>query len=110
MGKIWATLGLALLAGCGKGSAGNYGRQEVTVTIANTGTGSAYGKAEGWNGEDEHKFNLSPGASTSFVTFVDYRLKVHIWRSMDNLVLIDDFWDTDDLRKMEDLLVVTVSP
>ena len=110
MGKIGAILGIVLLAGCdGNPGTGALSRQ-VTVDVINNWTGSAYGKAEDWNGGDEEKFSLGPGQTTTFKIHTNYRLKIHIWRTSDNLVLVDDFFDLSDLDDVKDRLSFTVTP
>jgi hypothetical protein len=110
MGRLSAALTLAMLAGCGGEGNGGLLFRTVTVTVVNQGAEDAYGRAEGWEGEDRHDFSLSPGASTSFKVDVSYRLKVHVWRSSDSLVLFDDFWEMDDLDKLDDKVTVVVTP
>jgi hypothetical protein len=109
MGKFGAVLGLALLAGCGN-SGNNAFARRVTVDVINNGTDVAYGRAENWNGGDGHDFYLAPGGTTTFHLYVAYRLKVHIARGSDDLVLVDDFFDWGDLSEMDDRLSFTVTP
>ena len=110
MARIWAFLGLALLTGCDDRRGNSTFATRATVDVINSGTATAYGRAENWNGGDEETFSLLPGQTTTFKLNIDYRLKVHIWRLSDNLVLIDDWWDLDDLDKLDDRVLLTVVP
>jgi hypothetical protein len=109
MGKKWTVLGLAMLAGCGGEMTRQIVPTYVHVRIVNNGTEGASGEAGPWENQDDVKFDLGPGESKKFVVAVDYRLKVRIWRTSDNLVLVDDFWDYADLVGKDELLI-TVSP
>jgi predicted small lipoprotein YifL len=111
MGKIWATLGLmGLLAGCGGGVGPAYTppTKKVTVQVTNTGTESASGEAKDWDGHASQTFTVAPGDTMTCQIEVSYRLKVHIVRPSDNLVLLDDFWDEVDIS--HDELSLAVSP
>ena len=105
MGKTWAILGLALLAGCSED------RQKYdTVTVSNTGKEAADGTVQDWDGYNVHHISLDAGESVTVQLEVsDYtRIKVHLERTSDKLVLIDDFWDYDQISNHE--LDLTVSP
>ena len=109
MGKLWTVLGLATLAGCGGETSGQIMATYVHVRIVNNGTEGASGEAGTWKNQDDVKFNVGAGESKKFVVAVNYRLKMRIWRTSDNVVLLDDFWDVGDLAGMDELLI-TVSP
>jgi hypothetical protein len=112
MARTWPILGFLLLATCDDNRHHTWSSfsRRVTVDVVNNGTATAYGRAENWNGGDEETFSLAPGQTTTFKLYIDYRLKVHIWRLSDNLVLVDDFWDLDDLDKLDDRVLLTVTP
>ena len=109
MGKIGEILGLVLLAGCGGETTGQIMATYVHVRIVNNGTEGASGEAGTWKSQDDVKFNVGAGETKEFLVAVNYRLKMRIWRTSDNLVLVDDFWEDGDLARMDELLI-TVSP
>jgi hypothetical protein len=110
MGKTAVILGLLVLAGCGgySGPGSEPPTNKVTVQVSNTGTESASGEAKDWDGHASQTFTVAPGQTTTCQLEVSYRLKVHIVRSSDNMILLDDFWDEVDLP--HDQLTLTVSP
>jgi hypothetical protein len=112
MARTWTILGLTLLVACdGNPGTGTVTSRRVTVDVINNGTDSAYGKAEDWNGTDaDQKFSLAPAETTTFKINTNYRLKIHIWRTSDNLVLVDEFFDLSDLDDAHDRLSFTVTP
>jgi len=105
MGKIGAVLGLMLLAGCGESKP-----KYATVTITNAGVEKADGTVQDWDGFNVHHFSLDAGESISIQLEVEdnTRIKAHIERSSDRLVLLDDFWENKDLP--DHVLTLTVSP
>jgi hypothetical protein len=106
MAKIGAILGLlALLAGCGESKP-----KYAMVTVNNTGTEKADGTVQDWDGFNVHHFSVAAGESITIQLGAndDTRIKAHIERSSDRLVLLDDFWENEDLPGH--VLTLTVSP
>lgn len=105
MGKTWAILGLALMAGCSQDRP-----KYATVTVNNTGTDAANGTIQDWDGFNVHHVSLDAGESITVQLEAgdNTRIKVHLERTSDKLVLIDDFWEYDKLPNHE--LNLTVSP
>jgi hypothetical protein len=114
-------LGLAILAGCGEGegmligsalgSGSSESSDKDSLTVTNQGTVPVYGVAEDWYGSQKHDFTLDPGDTATFeFTGIVYRMKLHIWRSTDSLLLIDDFWETAALAQPRTHVTVTVNP
>jgi len=109
MGRILATLTLTFLAACDS-SDYTYNFQRVTVVVENQGWDTANGDVREWGSSDATRFSIAPRDSMSFDLVVSYRLKVHIERASDHNVLLDDFWDAEDLDKMDNVLRITVVP
>ena len=105
MDRIGAVLGLLLLAGCGQSKP-----KVATVTVINAGAEKADGTVQDWDGFNVHHFSLDAGESIAIQLEVeDYtRIKAHIERTSDRLVLLDDFWESEDLP--DHALTLTVSP
>jgi len=53
-------------------------------------------------------FTLAAGDRRSIQIDIQCRLKVHLVRSSDSLLLFDDFWDVGDIKN--ETLSLTVTP
>ena len=116
MGRFAMALGLAFLAACGEGEAMMMGSgvgpgtssKKLHLTLTNAGTEVAHGDASDWYESIKYSFTLNPGASVTFdFPNATYRVRAHVWRSSDSLLILDDWWEGGDL---EPGLTVTLSP
>jgi hypothetical protein len=108
MKGIWIALGLTLIAGC-RESETQLVAIPGTLKVNNQGSEAVTGRAEDWDGNDAQDFIVQPGKSVTVVVITDYRVKLHVWRSSDNALLFDDFWNVGELTSIT-TKVVTVYP
>ena len=115
MHRAAIALPILVLLGCDDSGV----RGQVRLTVNNYGLSSVFVQVRVERGDDSEgnsqadtlqEYVLDANRSTSDQFGDVIRLKMRVTRLRDNVILFDDFWDAEDLRKAHDDVVVTLQP
>jgi hypothetical protein len=107
-----AKICLLLLTGALLPACNSDARDDVLVTVENTGSEAVRVRVEARQpGHDEvDEAIVAAGNSALFGYDNVERIEVVITRTSDNSVIFLDSWNRDDLRRIGDVVSITVSP